>query len=65
MRTGDYREALLDPETKVEFFEYDWTLKRHHQSSSPSRCGWTPGLQAGGGCRAGGRAGVTGEVAAS
>ena len=23
---GDYREALLDPETKVEFFEYDWTL---------------------------------------
>lgn len=23
---GYYREALLDPETKVEFFEYDWTL---------------------------------------
>ena len=23
---GHYREALLDPETKVEFFDYDWTL---------------------------------------
>ncbi len=23
---GGYREALLDPETKVEFHEYDWTL---------------------------------------
>ena len=23
---GHYREALLDPDTKVEFFDYDWTL---------------------------------------
>ncbi len=23
---GHYREALLDPETRVEFHEYDWTL---------------------------------------